>query len=148
MDKRRFAARIRSDNGINLLDCRQTIFQNAVSIFVCYKLKIMLKVTLKRIDVFSVVKWHGLTGLISGFLIGAIYFGIAFYSLGQAALHNGFYYLVGVPLIYFTVTIAGSLIGGILYNALSDSLGGMKFEFESEDEEKHLPPAPPETWTS
>ena len=108
----------------------------------------MSKVTLKRINVLSVVKWHGATGLISGFLIGAIYFGIAFYRSEQAALSYGFYYFIGIPLIYFIVTIAGSLIGGTLYNLLSDSFGGMKFEIESESEntENHLPPAPPKTW--
>ena len=106
----------------------------------------MIKVTLKRINILSVVKWHGVMGLISGFLIGAIYFSIAFYSAGQAALRYAFYYFIGIPFIYFIVTIAGSLVGGTLYNALSDSFGGMKFEIESENDENILPPAPPKTW--
>ena len=74
----------------------------------------MLKITLKRINILSVVKWHALTGLISGILIGAIYFGIAFYTYGQTIFHYVFYYFVGIPLIYFIVTIAGSLVGGYI----------------------------------
>ena len=106
----------------------------------------MLKVILKRINILSVLKWHSVTGLISGFLIGAIYFSIAFYTSGQAALRYGFYYFIGIPLIYFIVTIAGSLVGCALYNALNESFGGMKFEIESENAENNLPPAPPKTW--
>lgn len=107
----------------------------------------MLKVTLKRIDIFSVIKWHAVTGLISGILIGSIYFGIALYSSSQTALRYGFYYFIGIPLIYCFVTAAGSLVGGILYNVLSDKVGGMKFEVESENTEHNLPPPPPKTWT-
>ncbi len=108
----------------------------------------MLKVTLKRINVLSVVKWHGVTGLISGIFIGAIYFSIAFYRSEQVALSYGFYYFIVIPLIYFIVTVAGSLVGGTLYNALSDSFGGIRFEIESENEnaENNFPPAPPKTW--
>ena len=108
----------------------------------------MLKVTLKRINILSVVKWHGVIGLISGFLIGAIYFGIAFYRSEQAAVSYSLYYFIVIPLIYLIVTIAGSLVGGTLYNLFSDSFGGMKFEIESEDEKagNRFPPAPPKTW--
>src|SRR4051812_41718641 len=95
----------------------------------------MLKVTVKKIDVLSVVKWHGAAGLISGILIGAIFFGMAFYSSWPTALRYVYYYFIGIPLIYLAVTIAGSLIGGTLYNALNGFLGGMKFEIESESGE-------------
>ncbi len=112
------------------------------------------KVTLSRMNVFSVAKWHCLTGLITGILTGIIYFAVAFTSSPsyfedfEKLLRYVTWYLIATPAIYVFVTFIGSIVGTALYNLLGKSFGRMKFEVELEELKDSLqPPPPPETWS-
>lgn len=107
----------------------------------------MAKVTLKRINIFSVAKWYGVIGLLSGHLHGTINFLIYLYESRRSHIYFSYYDLISSPLIFFIVTFLGALIGGGIYNLLSNSLGGMTFEIETDDVKTNFPPPPPETWS-
>ena len=119
----------------------------------------MTKVTLKRIDVFSVAKWISLTGFVSGFLTGFIYLGITFYNSRQYGngdiltdhvkllWHIGFAFVV-MPIIYCLTLFVSVAIAALIYNFFSASSGKMKFEVELEESKESSPPPPPENWAN
>ena len=110
----------------------------------------MTKVTLKRIHIFSFLKWHLLLSLITGFFVGVMYsvFAYAISPAETKAQISGylFWYVLGTPIFYALLTLFSYGIGALLYNALNGAFGGMKFEIEDEAEIFGEPPPPPKEW--
>ncbi len=100
----------------------------------------MAKITLKRINIISSVKWHVLSSLVSGFFVGIIYSAIGYFMSKENALGYLFWYVLGIPIFYLAVGLLTSVAMAFLYNTLSDSVGGLQFEMESEAENHNAPP--------
>ncbi|HEY0428374.1 MAG TPA: hypothetical protein VGC76_11385 [Pyrinomonadaceae bacterium] len=110
----------------------------------------MAQVTLKRINVFSFLKWHVPLATLGGFFLGVIYTAIAFIISPDATRQQFtrylYWYILGLPFLYALVTLFSHSIGSLVYNALSDSLGGIKFEIEIETDAFGESPPPPQDW--
>jgi hypothetical protein len=99
---------------------------------------------LKRIGILSVAKWQTLIGLLSGLFAGVAYAG--WYCIYYRTLSVGVasWYLLTTPILYGVVTFLATVIGGVVYNSLAGSLGGMVLEFDSPRDEYDQPPQPSE----
>jgi hypothetical protein len=99
---------------------------------------------LRRVGILSVAKWQAFLGLLSGLFAGVIYAG--YYSIYYRTLNAGVVssYLLGTPIIYAGIAFLATVIGGVVYNSLAGTLGGMVLEFDSPRDEYDLPPQPSE----
>ncbi|OGI12125.1 hypothetical protein A3K64_02205 [Candidatus Micrarchaeota archaeon RBG_16_36_9] len=98
----------------------------------------MAKIVIKKFDILSVAKLHGLIGAIIGFVLGlfiAIFAGIAgaFASaLGSAGGFGiagfGILAIIVAPIMYGLIGFIGGAVGAFLYNIVADKIGGVSFE--------------------
>lgn len=101
----------------------------------------MKKVTIRRIGVGSLVKWHVTYSLIAGIVVGLIY-AVAGYAYTRENLSGYlFWYALGMPLMYLILGVVVSLTISVLFNAWSDASGGLVLEIEVEEDGG--PPPPP-----
>jgi len=119
----------------------------------------MAEMTIRRFGVISVAKMHGLLMFIFGLIIGVIY-GLFFIIFGAAMSMGGgreataggmstvvigIVMMIGMPIMYGVLGFIMGAIGGLVYNALSGMIGGVKFELEGVHQE-YAPPPPPHHW--
>jgi hypothetical protein len=99
---------------------------------------------LKRVGILSVAKWQAFLGVISGVFAGVVnatYYWAYYRTAGGYMI---LWYLLGTPVIYGVSLFLATTIGGVVYNSLAGSLGGMVLEFDSPKDEYDLPPQPSE----
>lgn len=99
---------------------------------------------LKRVGILSVAKWQTFIGLLSGLFVGVAYAGWYFAYYRTLSVGIVLWYLLGTPILYGVVTFLATLIGGVVYNSLAGSLGGMVLEFDNPRDEYDQPPQPSE----
>ena len=103
----------------------------------------MAKVMLKRVGILSVAKWQCFLSLLFGFITGIIFGAYAYMVTGLTVPQVLIIYLILFPIAYGVIGFVSSLIGGVIYNSLAGTVGGMLMEFEEVPTEKPLPPPPP-----
>lgn len=99
-------------------------------------------ITLKNVNILSCVKWHFISSLVGGFFIGVIYSLFGYLTTKENLAGWLFWYVPGSMVVYSILGVFTGFIVAFIYNMLADSLGGLKFEIESEELEQN-PPAPP-----
>jgi len=99
---------------------------------------------LKRVGILSVAKWQTFLGFLSGLFAGVAYAGwyFVYYRTLSAGIVS--WYLLATPILYGVVTFLATVIGGVVYNSLAESLGGMVLEFDNPRDEYDQPPLPSE----
>lgn len=102
----------------------------------------MAKVMLKRVGILSVAKWQTLLMFICG-IFAAIFYGVTLLFYGIRDIKLITFYTISLPLTYGLIGFITTVIGGFIYNAFADSIGGMILELETVEKE-FLPPPPPQ----
>lgn len=101
----------------------------------------MAKVMLKRVGILSVAKWQALLMFLFGMLSGLYQTLYYIYSDRSNIRYAGFFLLI-TPVATGIMGFVASVVGGLIYNALAGSVGGMVLYLE-DTETEFLPPPPP-----
>jgi hypothetical protein len=101
----------------------------------------MAKVMLKRVGILSVAKWQALLMFLFGLLSG-LYQWVVLLISHQSDRHYAIAYVVVYPIAWAIMAFVAAALGGLIYNALAGSVGGMVLYLE-DTETEFLPPPPP-----
>jgi uncharacterized membrane protein YgaE (UPF0421/DUF939 family) len=101
----------------------------------------MKRVIVKRIGTGSLVKWNLVYSLIGGVTVGIIYATVGYIYSGQNLWSYAIWYGLGLPVMYVLVALAASIGTSLLFNAMSESSGGLVLDVDVVEED--APPPPP-----
>ncbi|HEY0547765.1 MAG TPA: hypothetical protein VGC91_20465 [Pyrinomonadaceae bacterium] len=101
----------------------------------------MTRMMLKRVGILSVAKWQALLMFILGILSG-LYEALSLIYINRANIRYAGYYILITPVAWSILAFIATALGGLLYNALAESVGGMVLYLE-DTETEFLPPPPP-----